>query len=183
VRCQEGNRATHPNKSDMEGKCGHFDHPSCPFSRSGSLRRMGGPVPARLPTSDEDHPLERLVELLADRMVERLAPLLTSGAPGQPEGLVDAHEIARRTGRSRWWVYEHAGELGAIRLGHGPRARLGFSPARAEAYLKAAGDLRALASPPPRARPRRRRSTRTPIELLAFTRDDEANRPSALGRD
>ena len=181
--CQEGNRTTHPNKSDMEGNCGLFDHPSCPFSRSVSPGHIDGPVPARLPTNDEDHPFEWLVDLLAGRVAERLAPLLTSGAPGQPEGLVDAHEIARRTGRSRWWVYEHAGELGAIRLGHGPRARLGFSPARAEAYLKAAADLRAPVPSPPRARPRRRRSTRTPIELLAFTRDDEANRPSALGRD
>lgn len=144
---------------------------------------MGGPVSPRLPTKGEDHPLEWLVDLLADRMVERLAPLLTSGAPGKPEGLVDAHEIARRTGRSRWWVYEHAGELGAVRLGHGPRARLGFSPARAEAYLKAAADLRAPVPSPPRARTGRRRSTRTPVELLAFTRDDEARRPSALGRD
>jgi hypothetical protein len=144
---------------------------------------MGGPGPARLPASGEDHPLERLVELLAGRVAERLAPLITSGAPGLPEGLVDAHEIARRMGRSRWWVYEHAGELGAVRLGHGPRARLGFSPARADAYLKAAADLRAPVPSPSRARPRRRSSTRTPVELLAFARDNEASRPSALGRD
>jgi hypothetical protein len=170
----------------MAGNCGLFDHPSCPFAkRSGSLGHIGGPGPARLPASGEDHPLERLVELLAGRVAERLAPLISSGAPEQPEGLVDAHEIARRMGRSRWWVYEHAGELGAVRLGHGPRARLGFSPARAEAYLKAAADLRAPVPSPPRARPRRRCSTHTPVELLAFTRDDEraAGRPSAFGRD
>ncbi len=166
----------------MMGNCGLFEQPSCPFAkRSGSLDHIGGPGPARSP-SGEDHPLERLVELLAGRVAERLAPLISCPAPGRPEGLVDAHEIARRMGRSRWWVYEHAGELGAVRLGHGPRARLGFSPARAEAYLKAAGDLRAPVPPLPRARPRRRRSTRTP-ELLAFTRDDVANRASALGRD
>jgi hypothetical protein len=144
---------------------------------------MDGPDPERLPASGEDHPLERLVELLAGRVAERLAPLIASGAPGLPEGLVDAHEIARRMGRSRWWVYEHAGELGAFRLGHGPRARLGFSPERAEAYLKAAADVRAPVPSPPRARPKRRRSTRTTVELLAFTRDDGVGRPSAFGRD
>jgi hypothetical protein len=124
------------------------------------------------------------VDLLAGRLAERLAPLLGSGAPVQPAGLVDAHEIARRMGRSRWWVYEHAGELGAVRLGSGPRARLGFSPARAEAYLKAAADLRAPVPSPPRARPRHRRSTRTPVELLAFTREDEraTGLPPALRR-
>lgn len=164
----------------MAGNCGFFDHPSCPFSRSGS------PGPARLPArNEEDRGLERLVDLLAGRVAERLAPLLTSGASGQPEGLVDAHEIARRTGRSRWWVYEHAGELGAVRLGAGPRARLEFWPARVEAYVQGAADLRAPAPSPPRTHTRRRRTTRTPVELLAFTRDDEqaTGPPSAFGRD
>jgi hypothetical protein len=146
---------------------------------------MGGLVSPRLPANDEDHPLEWLVDLLAGRVAERLAPLLTSGAPGQPEGLVDAHEIARRTGRSRWWVYEHAGELGAVRLGAGPRARLGFWPAHVEAYLNAAADLSAPLPPPPSARPRRRRTTRTSIELLPYTRNSEraTGLPSALGQD
>jgi hypothetical protein len=170
----------------MARNYGLFDHPSCPLSRSGSPGHVGDPVPARLPARDEqDLPLERLVDLLADRLAERLAPLLTSSAPEQPEGLVDAHEIARRMGRSRWWVYEHAGELGAVRLGAGPRARLGFSPERAEAYIQDAADLRAPVPSPLRAHTRRRRTTPTPIELLAFTRDDKraAGRPSAFGRD
>jgi hypothetical protein len=169
----------------MAGNCGFFDQPSCPFSRSDSPGLTGGPVRAGLSAGGgQGLPLERLVDLLAGRVAERLAPLLASGAPAQPDGLVDAHEIARRMGRSRWWVYEHAGELGAVRLGSGPRARLGFSPARAEAYLKTAADLRTPVPSPPRARPRRRRSTRTPAELLAVTRDDErAPRASASGRD
>jgi len=164
----------------MAGNYGLFDHPSCP------IRRSGSPDPARLTArNEEDRGLERLADLLAGRLAERLAPLLTSGAPGQPEGLVDAHEIARRTGRSRWWVYEHAGELGAVRLGSGPRARLGFWPARVEAYIQGAADLRAPVPSPPRTHTRRRRSTRTPVELLAFTRDDEraTGLPSAFGRD
>jgi hypothetical protein len=132
---------------------------------------MGESVPARLPVSDQDHPLERLADLLAGLVAERLAPLLTSGTPAHQEGLVDAHEIARRTGRSRWWVYEHAGELGAVRLGSGSRPRLGFWPSRADAYLQAAADLRA---PLTRARPRRwrhaARTSATTAELLQFAR-------------
>jgi hypothetical protein len=142
-----------------------------------------GPVPGWLAVGEEDHVLDRFAELLADRVAERLAPLLS--APGQPEGLVDAHEIARLVGRSRWWVYEHAGELGAVRLGSGPRARLGFWPARVEAYIQGTADLRAPVPSPPRTHTRRRRTTRTPVELLAFTRDDEraTGLPSAFGRD
>ena len=49
---------------------------------------------------------------------ERIAP------PSAP--LVDAAELARRLGIERSWVYAHASELGALRLGRGPRARLRF---------------------------------------------------------
>lgn len=82
---------------------------------------------------------ERLVDELAPRLADRLAPLLIElvadrlgvtpeqphglGDPftERPEALVDAGEIARRAGRSRWWVYEHASELGAVRLGSGSK--------------------------------------------------------------
>ncbi len=80
--------------------------------------------------------------------------------PEQPEQLVDATEIARLHGKTRWWVYEHAGELGAVRLGCGPRPRLGFSPARVAVALRKVSDPEPLA-PPPRAKPRRERRRRT----------------------
>jgi hypothetical protein len=38
-------------------------------------------------------------------------------------------------GRTRRWVYEHAGVLGAVPLGGGERPRLGFHPARVREYL------------------------------------------------
>ena len=44
--------------------------------------------------------------------------------------LVDAAEIARRFNVSRDYIYSHAEELGAVRLGTGPKARLRFDPAR-----------------------------------------------------
>jgi hypothetical protein len=132
------------------------------------------------------HPLdERLINELAPLLADKLAPLLIERladglgltreqlaerlggpAPEQPEGLVDAHEIASRIGRSRWWVYEHASELGAVRLGSGSRPRLGFWPSRVDAYLHTAAQLRQPLLAPARATPQRRRRASTGVELL-----------------
>jgi hypothetical protein len=98
-----------------------------------------------------------VADLVAERVLERVTPLLaTDTAAGE---LVDAREIARRTGRSRWWVYEHAPELGAIKLGAGPNARLAFSPTRVHAYLAACSEPRDPQPAPVRVRPQRRRRT------------------------
>lgn len=90
--------------------------------------------------------VDRVADLVADRVVERLAPYL--GAGGPIEGLVDASEVARLAGRTRRWVYEHAGDLGAVPLGVGPRPRLGFHPARVREYLS-----RDVGRPEPRRAP------------------------------
>lgn len=111
--------------------------------------------------------VERVADVLADRVVERLAPYLGAGGTS-PEGLVDASEVARMAGRTRRWVYEHAGALGAVRLGSGKRPRLGFYPTRVRDYLS-----RSVANPEPRpmpqqATPRRRKPhapSRTYLEL------------------
>jgi hypothetical protein len=52
------------------------------------------------------------VEVIARRVVE----LLQANAVEGP-GLVDAAELARRFGVDRSWVYTHAIELGAVKLG------------------------------------------------------------------
>jgi hypothetical protein len=150
--------------------------------RKGRASRSNGAQPgspARISLAEERliELAPRLIDELAPPLIERLAPLLTerlaerlgSPTPEQHEGLVDASEIARRTGRSRWWVYEHAGELGAIRLGPGSRPRLGFWPSRVDEYLQAAAHLRQPIPAPRRARPQRRRRSRrtsTGVELL-----------------
>ncbi len=90
--------------------------------------------------------VDRVADLVADRVVERLAPYL--GAGGPTEGLVDASEVARMAGRTRRWVYEHAGDLGAVPLGVGQRPRLGFHPARVREYLS-----RDVGRPEPRPAP------------------------------
>jgi hypothetical protein len=58
-----------------------------------------------------------------------MVELLRGDAP-----LLDATAVARRLGRSREWVYRHADELGAVRLGDGERPRLRFDPARVASY-------------------------------------------------
>jgi len=49
--------------------------------------------------------------------------------------LVDPATLAAELGVSRDFVYAHAGELGALRLGNGPKARLRFDPVAARAAL------------------------------------------------
>ncbi len=59
------------------------------------------------------------VEAIAQRVAELLRPKVSIG-------LVAVDEVVARFGVSRSYVYEHARELGAIRLGEGPKARLRF---------------------------------------------------------
>lgn len=74
-------------------------------------------------------------ELLAHliRRVDKLSRAVATIAPepeAAPADLIDAEEAARRLGVSRDYVYSHADELGAVRLGDGPRARLRFDPSQ-----------------------------------------------------
>jgi hypothetical protein len=64
---------------------------------------------------------DELVEKVARRVVE----LLEANSAGELE---TAAELARRFAVDRSWVYAHADELGVVRLGDGPRARLRFDP-------------------------------------------------------
>jgi hypothetical protein len=61
---------------------------------------------------------EEQIDAIADRLLARLAGRVEPPAsPTPPRRLVDAAELASILGVSRWWVYQHAEELGAIRLG------------------------------------------------------------------
>lgn len=55
------------------------------------------------------------IEAIARRVVEIL-----ERCGLQQRELVDAVELARRFGMERSWVYSHAIELGAVKLGNGP---------------------------------------------------------------
>ena len=104
---------------------------------------------------------EQFVERLALRLAQLLAERQLSDPPGE---LLDAAALARRLGTNRSWVYEHQRELGAVRLGSGPRARLRFDPRKLE-VLNVESDT-APAKGPQRARPRRRRTSRPAVPLL-----------------
>jgi predicted DNA-binding transcriptional regulator AlpA len=93
--------------------------------------------------ADDEALLDRLADRVADRVADRLAPWLEPGHR-RPEGLISASEVARMTGMTRSWVYDHAGDLGAVPLGPGSRPRLGFHPARVRQYLD-----QSVADPPP----------------------------------
>ncbi len=68
--------------------------------------------------------------------------------------LVTAEALAVELGVSRAYVYEHAGQLGAFKLGNGPRARLRFDPDLARASL--GGHREPAPEPTPRSRTVRR---------------------------
>jgi hypothetical protein len=75
-----------------------------------------------------------------EQIAQRVAQLLrhdTGDAPRarQTSGLMDAAQLARHLGVTRAWIYQHAAELGAIRVGTGPRARLRFDAATVAAAL------------------------------------------------
>jgi hypothetical protein len=109
---------------------------------------------AREPGDYDDDTLDQLADLLAERLAVRLSGL----TPVRAEPLVDAAEIARIHGKTRSWVYEHAGELGAVRLGSGPRPRLAFSPARVAERLEKVDEP--ATAPLPKTPQRRRRGQR-----------------------
>jgi predicted DNA-binding transcriptional regulator AlpA len=69
---------------------------------------------------------DRLSTAVAARIIEVLNEQGLSPQPARQTKWLDALEVARRLGVSREWVYEHAEELGATRLGSGRRPRLRF---------------------------------------------------------
>lgn len=76
------------------------------------------------------------VDAVARAVLELLRDELAIGTTAASE-LLTAAEVARRHGVERGWVYTHADELGALRLGDGPKARLRFDPERVRAALDA----------------------------------------------
>ena len=82
-------------------------------------------------TGDSPRGTPDLVEAVARRVVE----LLDAKSPAIETRLLSALEVAQHFGVGRQWVYEHAEDLGAIRLGAGRRARMRFNPSVVEQRL------------------------------------------------
>lgn len=98
------------------------------------------------------HP--QTVEAIAHRVID----LLQRNAAVTPD-LIDAAALATRLGVDRSWVYAHAIELGAVKLGQGPRPRLRFDPKLAALRMRALGQD--VDGPRPKPRERRRRPDRS----------------------
>ena len=72
-----------------------------------------------------------------DARLTRIERSLSAPQPVNEPVLIDASAVAQRYSVSRDWVYEHATELGAQRLGNGKRPRLRFDPERVAAFMGA----------------------------------------------
>jgi hypothetical protein len=112
--------------------------------------------------SENANPEMRAVaEAIAEVLLER--GLVVYAAPGAAAGRVlSVGEVARLLGRKPAWVYGHAAELGAIRFGDGPRARIGFDLATIEQWKRDHQIRRPAAARAAPSRGRRRRTTREP---------------------
>ena|SRR5208283_5705800 len=98
-----------------------------------------------------DDQLDALADAVAERLAER-------SPPASQSGLVDAQTIAAALGISRETVYDHADELGGVRIGDGERPRWRFNLQTAIDAWKP--------SDPIRATPRRRQSANGHRPLL-----------------
>jgi hypothetical protein len=121
--------------------------------------RIDAPVASEALPATELSP--RCVEAIAARVVELLHERALDLQ--YPASLVDVRELARRTRLSRTWIYEHASQLGAIRFGEGPKARLRFNPDTVKAVLERELPSRVRAVPPRR---QRRITSMSEVELL-----------------
>jgi hypothetical protein len=105
--------ATHDAQPPVPGA-----HPSPPVDvRACGQLNVCGPVDALA---------ELLAPMVADLLAARLPTAQAAGDPPAVAGLVDAATVACALGISRQVVYQRADELGAVRIGDGPRARLRF---------------------------------------------------------
>lgn len=105
-----------------------------------------------------------------DAIVSRVAELLRAAPAARParstSRLMTAAEVARWCGVERSWVYAHAEQLGARKIGTGERPRLRFDPAEVSERIAALsrsqtgsgrGSTAIVADSRNRSLPRRRR--------------------------
>ena len=96
------------------------------------------------------------VEAIARRVAELV---------GQPSRLVDAQSVATALDVERDWVYAHARDLGVVRLGPGPKARMRFDLAVVRERIASLAQVDPPAAPEPR--PRRPRHSMMPgVKLI-----------------
>jgi hypothetical protein len=139
------------------------------MQRTASLDSAIGMASARIKLDPQT------IEAVARRVVELLKK---QGL--QNRELVDAAELARQLGIERSWVYSHAIELGAVKLGHGAKPRLRFDPEVAARVLRRVNEGSA-ADPPARSgkRASQPRGSEGRVELLPIRGRGENSPPPA----
>lgn len=75
------------------------------------------------------------LDAIADAIAQKIVEIVRDRSA--TFGLVDARELAEQLGVSIDYVYAHATQLGAMRLGSGPKARIRFDLDRARQALEA----------------------------------------------
>jgi hypothetical protein len=122
----------------------------------GAGDRFAGSEQHRLSPGDIGAIAAAVAPTVARTVTEHILELLDER---QTAGLVDAAGLAGALGVDRAWVYEHADQLGAIRLGTGPKPRLRFDVGRAVAAFTELSAQRHIVplrvGPQPLPRPRR----------------------------
>jgi hypothetical protein len=116
------------------------------------------------------------IESIAARLAELLREQMPTGSR-----LADAAEVARELGVDRDWVYAHAEELGATRLG-GDRGRLRFDLVRIRRDLACPAGAKsrpATARRPRRQPPSKRRGG---VELIPYTEVRSTGQIDGRGR-
>ena len=123
-------------------------------------------------------PITALADQIADRLALRLGPQLTrlaaSTNPAAERELWSARRVAAHYGVGVSFVYQHADELGCVRLGGGRCPRLRFDPVAVQArWAQVGGALPAERPQRRRSQPRRRPVTHQYDEaiLLEFDRE------------
>lgn len=131
--------------------------PPAPIStrRQGRLRHAAADL--------TPHAIEQIAQRVAQLLHERGD---TDPRPA-PARLLDATQLAMHLGVTRTWVYEHAQQLGAIRLGTGTKARLRFDLDTATTAIKRLHDKpladTTASEAPRRGRARRRQQATIPL--------------------
>jgi hypothetical protein len=96
---------------------------------------------------------------LAEAIALRVAELVAARPPAR---LLTVEQLAEMLQVRREWVYEHADELGALRLGGGARGRLRFDAERVRERLDGRLGASPAAASRSRARARRPRQAAAP---------------------
>lgn len=143
------------------------------------LCQTSGSRTAHLAPRGMASPLIKLDPQTVEAIARRVAELLEKRGLQRRE-LVDAAELARRLGIERSWVYSHAIELGAVKLGKGAKPRLRFDPEVAARALRKV-DGKPTSDPPARSGKRagQPQGSEGRVQLLPIRDRGESDPPSA----